>query len=448
MTNLTERFIGTLQELNIRPGYTEREYHLNDFGSIGEAAEAAMTDIIATLAMPTIYLVRISDKVIFKVQPVVVSRTDYGSNLLQDLWIKIRSIKPTFSGDIEESQITLWEIMKPTNRLGYLIYERTAKNTITKSEQVFRQLNAIIDRFAVAIEEDKAQAANYAARRRAEAEQAAREREERRAQRQADEARRAERRAQRQAIEEEEAELAAALEAGDQETLARIAAARAERFEADMNARAAEATQAAEQAANNVQNMNANGLPDGTDTMSFIYGWLAANVDYLYAKLPGWDRHAESSFTKRYPGAPRTEKAGEPGYSVTDKDKRTSGGYKWQLANEYHVHFRRGAVQKAPECVRTYLGSIRSKKTGEASQIKGNISSNALAQHLIVNLDFYFDRTENTNAYNTCRNYANDKESFELGYNWDARDQRTDVFNPEVEADVNPLNQDFPEANT
>ena len=295
MTNLTERFIGTLQELNIRPGYTEREYHLNDFGSIGEAAEAAMTDIIATLAMPTIYLVRISDKVIFKVQPVVVSRTDYGSNLLQDLWIKIRSIKPTFSGDIEESQITLWEIMKPTNRLGYLIYERTAKNTITKSEQVFRQLNAIIDRFAVAIEEDKAQAANYAARRRAEAEQAAREREERRAQRQADEARRAERRAQRQAIEEEEAELAAALEAGDQETLARIAAARAERFEADMNARAAEATQAAEQAANNVQNMNANGLPDGTDTMSFIYGWLAANVDYLYAKLPGWDRQQDTS---------------------------------------------------------------------------------------------------------------------------------------------------------
>lgn len=119
-------------------------------------------------------------------------------------------------------------------------------------------------------------------------------------------------------------------------------------------------------------------------------------------------------------------------------------------ANEYHVHFRRGAVQKAPEFVRAFLGSIRSRRTGEASQVKGNISSNTLAQYLIVDLGFWFDKTENTEAYRTCRNRANNAESFNLGYNWPGTGNQRLVasFDAELEANLRPFEQDFEDGMT
>ena len=260
------------------------------------------------------------------------------------------------------------------------------------------------------------------------------------------EARRQQNRERRAIIQAEDAELEAALAAGDQATIDRIAEVRAERFDAEMQARADEARQLAADAAEKIDGTSTGdtSLPDDLDHLSFIYGWLAANVDYLYAKLPGWDKFAERNFLKRYPNVSRTATAGEPGYTVTD-DKLTSGGYKWQLANEYHVHFKRGTVQKAPEFVRTFLGSIRSKRTGEASQVKGNISSNALAQYLIVDLGFWFDRTENTDAYRTCKKYANDAKSFDLGYNWTGTKKQKLVasFDAELEAARRPFEQDF-----
>lgn len=270
------------------------------------------------------------------------------------------------------------------------------------------------------------------------------------------EARRQQNRERRATIQAEDAELEAALAAGDQVTIDRIAEARAARFDADMQEKAAEAQQLAAAAAKEIEGTSTSdaSLPEDLDHLSFIYGWLAANVDYLYAKLPGWDKFAERNFLKRYPNVPKTATAGEPGYSVTDGDKVTSGGYKWQLANEYHVHFRRGAIQKAPEFVRAFLGSIRSKRTGEASQVKGNISSNTLAQYLIVDLGFWFDKTENTDAYRTCKNYASNAESFDLGYNWpntgNQRQQQQQPqqrlvasFDASLEADLRPFEQDF-----
>jgi hypothetical protein len=261
------------------------------------------------------------------------------------------------------------------------------------------------------------------------------------------EARRQQNRERRATIQAEDAELEAALAAGDQATIDRIAEARAARFDADMQEKAAEAQQLAAEAAKEIDGTSTGdeSLPEDLDYLSFIYGWLAANVDYLYAKLPGWDKFAERNFLNRYPNVPKTATAGEPGYSVTDGDKLTSGGYKWQLANEYHVHFRRGAIQKAPEFVRAFLGSIRSKRTGEASQVKGNISSNTLAQYLIVDLGFWFDKTENTEAYRTCKNYASNAESFDLGYNWTGAGKKRLVasFDAGLEADLRPFEQDF-----
>ena len=263
----------------------------------------------------------------------------------------------------------------------------------------------------------------------------------------AKEARRQQNRERKATIQAEDAELEAALAAGDQATIDRIAEARAARFDADMQEKAAEAQQLAAAAAKEIEGTSTSdaSLPEDLDHLSFIYGWLAANVDYLYAKLPGWDKFAERNFLKRYPNVPKTATAGEPGYSVTDGDKLTSGGYKWQLANEYHVHFRRGAIQKAPEFVRAFLGSIRSKRTGEASQVKGNISSNTLAQYLIVDLGFWFDKTENTEAYRTCKNSASNAESFDLGYNWTGAGKQRLVasFDAGLEADLRPFEQDF-----
>jgi hypothetical protein len=260
------------------------------------------------------------------------------------------------------------------------------------------------------------------------------------------EARRQQNRERRATIQAEDAELEAALAAGDQATIDRIAEARAARFDADMQEKATEARQLAAAAAEKIDETSTNdtSLPEDLDHLSFIYGWLAANVDYLYAKLPGWDKFAERNFLKRYPNVPKTTTAGEPGYSVTD-DKLTSGGYKWQLANEYHIHFRRGAIQKAPEFVRAFLGSIRSNRTGEASQVKGNISSNTLAQYLIVDLGFWFDKTENTDAYRTCKNSASNAESFDLGYNWTGAGKQRLVasFDAGLEADLRPFEQDF-----
>lgn len=444
MSRLQERLIGTLQDLNARPGYTEREYSLDNFGGdINRASEAAMTDIIALLADRKVVLIRKSDKKMFRVVPSVISNRDAGidGDIQRDLNISLRAIKKDdFTGELEKTATTINALLDQNYRFGFGVYE-VQGNVATRSTTVLDQLRSILSRFDEVAAAYRNQRAEIAQQRAAQEAEDVRAREERRAQRRADAERRDARREARIALEQEERELQAALEAGDQETIERIAQARADRYAAEMDAVAADATAAAQRAENEIDGVAVDGaLPADLDRMSFIYGWLAANVDYLYAKLPGWDRHAKHVFVRRYPEAPRTEKAGQPGYSITDADKKTSGGYKWQLANEYHVHFRRGTVQKAPEIVIQYLSSIRSARTGRASIIKGDISSNALAQHLIINLGFSFDRTENSDAYNTCRTRANNRRDFELGYNWSNGAQRAIA-----DAAENPLDQDFPE---
>jgi hypothetical protein len=262
-------------------------------------------------------------------------------------------------------------------------------------------------------------------------------------------------------------ELAKALEAGDTETANRIAQAHHERLEAALQAQQAEIKERVNTARTRVKTIV---QPNVKDTLSFVYGWLAANVEYLYAKLPGWNRFAEGDFLKRYPGVRRVATVGEPGYWLSDPAKKTSGGYKYQLYSEYHVHFKRGVAQQAPECVRAFLDCFRSRMTGEASEFKGDTASKALATYLASDLGFWFDRTENTDAYRTCKAMANNKEDFELGYNWVESQKTASVeakraarkaakapaagpavveepaFNPEVEAEVNPLNQEFPDS--
>lgn len=450
MTNLIEKFIGDLKQLKIPAGYNERTYSLQEFGDIYHAADAAMLDIVAVLAKRGVYLVRNRDKAVFKASTKVSSRVDQSTDIKANLTLTLKAIKADFQGNIEELSISLASIFIP-DRHGFTVYERsTTDNKLYRSTKLVEQIQSILARFDEALAEHTAERDRAARIRQADIDNAAAERAERRAQRQAIAARREANRERRIAIEAEEEELQRALEAGDQETIDKIAQARADRFDADMNARAVEATQVATQAAAEIRNVAVPELPKGVDVMSFIYGWLANNVDYLYAKLPGWDRHAEFCFTNRYPEAPKTDTPREPGYSVTDKDKRTSGGYRWQLANEYHVHFKRNSVQRAPEIVRTYLGTFRSRRTGEASQVKGDISSNTLAQYLIVNLGFGFDKTENTTAYNTCRTMANNKKDFELGYTWTGKPaaavtaSSAPPFDPETEATANPFNQDFP----
>ena len=66
-----------------------------------------------------------------------------------------------------------------------------------------------------------------------------------------------------------------------------------------------------------------------------------------------------------------------------------------------------------------------------------------------MNLDFAFDLTVNTGAYTTCRNMADNKEHFDLGYNWKGTTSRgkkstaAASFSPEHEAETNPFEQEF-----
>lgn len=161
-----------------------------------------------------------------------------------------------------------------------------------------------------------------------------------------------------------------------------------------------------------------------TDVSSFIFGWLAANVDYMSAAVPV-KRRAKGrpddslvrSFERRYPDSTKAERKGAPGYVVVPEydDKG-----RWvQQFNEYHVHFKRGSVQKAPAFVRDYLGNFESRRTGTGSIVQGNMSSNTLAAFL-WELGFRFGLTNTTEAYNGCRNEANNLADFEAGYNYNS----------------------------
>lgn len=261
---------------------------------------------------------------------------------------------------------------------------------------------------------------------------------------------------------QEEEELKQALDIGDFETANRIAEAQhARQEEAEVTA----VNKAKSLGSEAIKQAKEIRQPEVTDIPSFVYGWLASNVEYLYAKLPGWNKFAEGDFLRHYPGVTKVDTVGKPGYWVNDPIKKTSGGYKYQLYSEYHVHFKHGVAQKAPECVKAFLDCFTSRKTGTASIFKGDTASKALARYLIADLGFWFDRTENTEAYRTCKLMANNKEDFELGYSWvenqrklDAEKRRTarrvtkstpaetDTFDPEVEAEVNPLGLDFPDS--
>jgi hypothetical protein len=127
---------------------------------------------------------------------------------------------------------------------------------------------------------------------------------------------------------QEEKELRQALENGDTETINRIAEARHNRQGDTERAGQENAERLGETATEKVQDIV---QPNVTDTLSFVYGWLAANVEYLSAKLPGWDRFAEGDFLRYYPGVSKVATPGEPGYWVNDPIKKTSGGFKYQL---------------------------------------------------------------------------------------------------------------------
>jgi hypothetical protein len=266
---------------------------------------------------------------------------------------------------------------------------------------------------------------------------------------------------------QEEEELKQALENGDTETINRIAEAQHNRQGAAEETGKENAKRLGRAATKQVKDIV---QPSVTDTLSFVYGWLAGNVEYLYAKLPGWNKFAEGDFLRYYPGVRKVDASGKPGYWINDPIKKTTGGFKYQLYSEYHVHFKHGVIQKAPECVKAFLNCFISNKTGTASILQGDTASKAIARYLISDLGFWFDRTENTDAYRTCKAMANNKEDFELGYNWvesqkaaNAAERRTarkaakatvaepasveaSDFNPEVEAEVNPLNQEFPDS--
>lgn len=260
------------------------------------------------------------------------------------------------------------------------------------------------------------------------------------------EAARAERRERKNQIKQEEEALAKALEDGDQETVDRIADTRAKRYAQDMETALEQARHQHAEAVAQIDSDNSSSeLLDGIDKMSFIYGWLAANVDYLYAKLPGWDYHAEHSFLSRFPNTTKTDKAGEPGYSITPADRRTSGGYKWQLSNEYHVHFKRAAIQKAPDFVIEYLRGFRSFKTGTSTAIKGDTANNAMAQYFIFDLGFNFGLTSESDAERTLRNLASDKKAFKLGYDWS---NGSTALSVEDQADIAPFKQTYPDPDT
>jgi hypothetical protein len=197
-----------------------------------------------------------------------------------------------------------------------------------------------------------------------------------------------------------------------------------------------------------------------TDAESFLCGWLAANVERMFAYIPytvtklgrrnNRFLHAfQASFGNCPERASREEAKASGGYALTpyfndDLDPETAEHRKAGGINQrniaLYVHFRNYAVKKAPRFVQVWLASHKSID-GEVVTPGATIQRNSLVCHLFNDFGFPIAAADDA-ARNRCKMKANDQEAFTAGFAWPVR--LTPTTPPAIEP-AHELDQEFPE---
>ncbi len=197
-----------------------------------------------------------------------------------------------------------------------------------------------------------------------------------------------------------------------------------------------------------------------TDAESFLCGWLAANVERLFAYIPytvtklgrrnNRFLHAfQASFGNCPERASREEARASGGYALTPYSNdhldpevaatRKAGGIN-QRNIALYVHFRNYAVKKAPRFVQVWLASHKSID-GEVVIPGATIQRNSLVCHLFNDFGFPIAAADDS-ARNHCKMKAKDQDAFTAGFAWPVRLTPT---TPAVREPAHELDQEFPE---
>lgn len=197
-----------------------------------------------------------------------------------------------------------------------------------------------------------------------------------------------------------------------------------------------------------------------TDAASFLCGWLAANVERMYAYIPytvtklgrrnNRFLHAfQSSFGNCPERASREEAKANGGYALTPYSNdyldpeiakhRKAGGIN-QRNIALYVHFRNYAVKKAPRFIQVWLASHKSMD-GEVVLPGATIQRNSLVCHLFNDFGFPIAEADDS-ARNHCKMKANDQDAFAAGFAWPVR---LTPATPPAREPAHELDQDFPE---
>lgn len=198
------------------------------------------------------------------------------------------------------------------------------------------------------------------------------------------------------------------------------------------------------------------------DPESFLCGWLAANVERMYAYIPytvtklgrrnNRYLHAfQASFGNCPERNSRSEAAARGGYALTPKfnddldpetAKRRKAGGTNQRDIALYVHFRNYSVKKAPRFVQVWIASHKSRE-GEVVTPGASVQRNSLVCHLFNDFGFPIAEVDDA-ARNQCRMRSTDQNSFEAGFAWPVR--LTNAAQQEQEREpAHELDQDFPE---
>lgn len=197
-----------------------------------------------------------------------------------------------------------------------------------------------------------------------------------------------------------------------------------------------------------------------TDAESFLCGWLAANVERMYAYIPytvtklgrrnNRYLHAfQASFGNCSERASREDAKANGGYALTPYSNdhldpevakhRKAGGIN-QRNIALYVHFRNYAVKKAPRFIQVWLASHKSMD-GEVVMPGATIQRNSLVCHLFNDFGFPIAEADDS-ARNHCKMKANDPDAFAAGFAWPVR---LTPATPPAREPAHEFDQDYPE---
>ena len=168
----------------------------------------------------------------------------------------------------------------------------------------------------------------------------------------------------------------------------------------------------------------------------WIIGWLAKNITSIKAEIPNTPA-ARRSLETEYPilqEVPDTDISAYYGVN------RGSSKNRWDKSTQITISKK----TEMPPSVREFLETISLHR----STVDDNGLSSNVAAIKLREFGFTLGPNDPNRIKDFCYNILKDRptewENFLAGFNG-IRKQDTPAFNPEVEAEVNPLNQEFPD---